>query len=75
MEKILFTRAEVAEVIGLSLASVELLCKSGQLRAVKIGRSVRIHIDDLQALAKAGTDNRTADGRPLHELWRGKGAQ
>lgn len=74
MEKLLLTRREVASMIGLSVETVETLCKSGQLKQVKIGRSVRVHIDDLQQFTRTGTRNKTASGAPLHPLWQGKTA-
>ena len=72
MEKLLYTRREVAALIGLSLATVEALCKSKQLPTVKVGRSVRVHVDALALFAKEGTQNRTAHGTPLDKLWQSK---
>lgn len=72
MEKLLLTRAEVAELIGLSLASVEALTKSGQLPTVKVGRSVRVNIADLQEFCRKGTQNRTVTGAPLDPIWQSK---
>jgi excisionase family DNA binding protein len=72
MEKLLFTRAEVAKVIGLSLASIESLTKSGQLPSVKIGRSVRVHVDALQEFCRKGTKGRTVNGGELHQIWQNK---
>jgi excisionase family DNA binding protein len=75
MEKLLFTRREVAALIGLSVASVEALTKSRQLKTVKVGRSVRIHVNDLQEFARKGTPSRTTHGKELHEVWQGKRAE
>jgi excisionase family DNA binding protein len=75
MNKLLYSRREVATLIGLSLASVEELTKSGQLPTVRIGRSIRIHVDALAEFAKTGTKNRTTQGKPLDPLWQGKKAQ
>jgi excisionase family DNA binding protein len=72
MEKILFTRREVAELIGLSTASVVALTKSGQLPTVKLGRYVRVSAETLAKFARTGTLNRTTTGAPLSELWQGK---
>jgi len=72
MEKLLYTRAQVAELIGLSVATVEALTKSRQLRTVKIGRSVRVYVDDLNEFCRKGTDNKTTDGKELDKLWQTK---
>jgi excisionase family DNA binding protein len=72
--KVLLRRDEIAELLGISLASVISLCKSGQLRSIKLGRAVRIHVDDLAAFAKKGTENKTVNGQPLDALWRGRQA-
>ena len=73
--QVLLRRDEIAELLGISLASVVSLCKSGQLRSIKLGRAVRVHVDDLSAFAKKGTENRTVNGEPLDRLWQGKQAQ
>jgi excisionase family DNA binding protein len=74
MSKILFTLSEAAEQLSISRASVEALVKSNQCPVVKIGRSVRIHVDALNALARKGTANRTTHGQQLHALWQKKDA-
>jgi len=73
-DKILFTIPEAAELLNISRASTEALIKSKQLPVVRIGRSIRLHIDTVSAFAKTGTENRTTHGAPLHELWQSKGA-
>lgn len=70
--KLLYSRPEVAELIGVSLATVEALTDSGQLASVKVGRSVRVSADALAEFAKTGTQNKTADGRPLNKLWQAR---
>lgn len=72
MDKILYSRREVAALIGLSLASVEELTKSGQLASIKVGRSIRIHREALNTFAQTGTANKTVGGKELHPLWLGK---
>lgn len=72
MEKLLYSRAEVAKLIGLSLASVEALTKTHQLRTIKVGRSVRVNITDLQEFCRKGTQNRTVTGAPLDPIWQSK---
>jgi excisionase family DNA binding protein len=37
-----FTPAEIAEYIGMSTYTVQDLCRRGELRHVKVGRSIRI---------------------------------
>jgi len=72
--KILYSRDEVAELLGVSLPTVIDLCKPGQLRSIKIGRAVRVHVDDFDEFVRKGTQNRTTSGKPLNRLWQGKGA-
>ncbi|HEY1987686.1 MAG TPA: helix-turn-helix domain-containing protein [Terracidiphilus sp.] len=69
MQKILYSRREVAALIGLSVPSVEALTQSGQLPTVKIGRSVRVNIHDLQEFCRKGTQNLTVKGKELDPLW------
>ncbi len=64
MEKLLFTRAEVAELLGISIATVESLNRSGQLQSVRIGRNTRISADALAAFVKVGTKDSTASASP-----------
>jgi excisionase family DNA binding protein len=47
-QPLLLTRAQVAEQLGLSPASVQRLLSNGQLRSVSIGRARRIRYRDLQ---------------------------
>lgn len=72
MTKLLFTRHEVAELLGLSVATVESLTKSGQLAIIRIGRSVRVSAAVLEEFCKTGTPGKTAHGANLHPLWTGK---
>jgi excisionase family DNA binding protein len=54
-EPILLTVEEVADSLRLSRRTVESLISSKQLRSVTIGRSRRIHRDDLETFASYGT--------------------
>lgn len=73
--KLLLNFSEAAEQLTVSRASVEALVKSGQIPTVRIGRSIRIHVDALASFAKTGTQNKTTEGRELHPLWTGKETQ
>jgi len=72
MQKLLYTLKECAEALGLSLQTVEALRASNQLQTVRVGRSVRVHVDALAAFAKTGTQNKTTHGQPLHQLWQSR---
>jgi excisionase family DNA binding protein len=48
LPKLLFTRAEAAEMLSLSLRTIDTLVMNKQLKAVRIGRAVRIPLDELQ---------------------------
>lgn len=45
--RVLLTRSEAREVLGVSLSSLDQEIRTGRLRVVRIGRSVRIHPADL----------------------------
>lgn len=49
------TRAEAADALGVSIRTVDRLIATGDLKAVKITRSVRIHGDSLRQLIEHGT--------------------
>ena len=67
--KVLFRRDEIAELLGVSVATVIDLTKSKQLRTVRIGRAVRVHADDFNEFARRGTQNKPVSGKPLDPLW------
>jgi excisionase family DNA binding protein len=46
--KLLFTRSEAAQMLALSLRTIDTLVVNKQLKAVRIGRAVRIPLDELQ---------------------------
>lgn len=48
MDRLLVKPAELAAALGLSRSLVYQLIASGQLRAVRIGRAVRVRVDDLE---------------------------
>ena len=52
--KLLFTRKETAEELGLSIKSIDGLIKSGALLAVRIGNRVRVSAEALSQFAKTG---------------------
>lgn len=42
-----WARAQSAEYLGITLPTLDMLIRSGQLRAFRIGRNVRLRKDDL----------------------------
>jgi excisionase family DNA binding protein len=44
----MLTREQVAEHLDVSVSTVKKLCKDGDLRAVNVGRQVRIRASDFQ---------------------------
>ena len=48
IERLAFSYSEVSEALGICPRAVWQLVKDGQLRAVRIGRSVRIPRDELK---------------------------
>jgi excisionase family DNA binding protein len=51
--KLLLTRHEAAEMLGLSVRKIDLLVSSGDLPAVRIGRSIRIRPSALDYLIES----------------------
>lgn len=47
--KKLFRVSEVAEILSLCKSKVERLIKTGDMPSVRIGRSLRVHAEDLDA--------------------------
>jgi excisionase family DNA binding protein len=53
MEKLLLTIREAADVLGMGRTKLyEQLDKSGGIPVVRIGRSVRVHVDDVRKFAE-----------------------
>jgi excisionase family DNA binding protein len=50
--KILFTRAEAAAALSLSVSSIDMLVGRGMLRCVRQGRRVLIHKTELERVAR-----------------------
>jgi excisionase family DNA binding protein len=48
LEAVLYTPAQVADILNLSAGMVRQMCREGEINSIKIGRAVRIHKDDLQ---------------------------
>lgn len=63
MEALLLKRSEAAKTLALSIHSIDALIESHQLPVVRIGRSVRVNIADLQKFAAEGSPNRTVNGK------------
>jgi hypothetical protein len=49
--KILFSRAEAAETLSISVSSLDVLIATGRLKTVHKGRRVLIHVQEIQRLA------------------------
>lgn len=49
MDKLLYDVKEVAGILNISRAMVYVLIKEEKLKTVHIGRSMRIHIDEIRA--------------------------
>lgn len=48
MERMLLRVPEAAEIMALSRSEMYVLIASGQLRAIRIGRAIRLSVDDIQ---------------------------
>lgn len=55
MTKLLLSRREAAQSLSLSIRTLDKLIATGQLPTTRIGRSVRIHVDTLEAFASTGS--------------------
>ena len=53
--RLAYTMREVGNLIGLSERSVWALCSRGELRSIKIGRSVRIPADAVDELLRGAS--------------------
>lgn len=49
--KILFSRAEAAGMLSISVSSLDVLIATGRLRAARKGRRVLIHLAEIERLA------------------------
>lgn len=49
--KILYSRVEAAKMLSISVSSLDELIARGLLRAVRKGRRVALHVDDIERLA------------------------
>jgi excisionase family DNA binding protein len=64
MSKLLYTRAESAEMLSLSVRTVDRLIATGKLRVRQMGRRMLIHHADLEKFAgKDVVQIRTGDAR------------
>lgn len=49
--KIVYSRAEAAEMLSISVSSLDVLISTGRLKAVRKGRRVLIHIGEIERIA------------------------
>jgi excisionase family DNA binding protein len=61
MEKLLLTTTEAAMVLGIGRTKLYEYLATRELPAVRIGRSVRIHVDDVRQFAEGR--RQSASGR------------
>jgi excisionase family DNA binding protein len=52
LERLLYTRKEAAQLLSMSVGNVDLLIASGQIRARRMGRLVRIPRQELMRLTR-----------------------
>lgn len=52
---LLLSRKEAAVSLCLSISTLDKLLASKELKATKIGRATRIHVDDLETFATRGS--------------------
>ena len=50
--KLLLSRGEAAEVLGVSVRTIDSLIKAGRMLAVRLGRRVLIPVEHLQEFAR-----------------------
>ena len=60
VERIAFTPAEAAELLGVTRQTIFALLKSGKLRRFKVGRCTRIPVSDVHALVGYAPENGAA---------------
>lgn len=62
-EKILLTTRNCQERLSIGRTKMLQLLAAGDIRAVRIGRAVRIHVDEVDRYARRLLDEATDDGR------------
>jgi excisionase family DNA binding protein len=63
--KILFSRAEAAEMLSISVSSLDVLIATGRLKASHKGRRVLIHISEIERVA----------GQEISRIWPSRSKQ
>jgi excisionase family DNA binding protein len=53
--KLLLSRSDAAKALAVSLGTLSKLLRSGHIKTTRIGRAVRVHVDDLAEFARKGT--------------------
>jgi len=53
-DKIVFSRREAAEALGISVDTLAALIANGELRAVRIGKAVRVPREEIEKLIRRG---------------------
>ena len=53
-DKIVFSRREAAEALGISVDTLAALIANGELRAVRIGKAVRVPCEEIEKLIRRG---------------------
>jgi excisionase family DNA binding protein len=53
-DKIMLSRREAAEALGVSIDTVAALIAAGELRAVRIGKAVRVPREEIEGLIRRG---------------------
>ena len=53
-DKIVFSRREAAEALGISVDTLAALIANGELRAVRIGKVVRVPREEIDGLIRRG---------------------
>jgi excisionase family DNA binding protein len=56
-----YSRAQVAELLGCSLRTVDYLRESGELKFVKLGKSVKFPVKSLETFCKSSHATRKPD--------------
>jgi excisionase family DNA binding protein len=51
--KILYSRAEAAEMLSISVSSLDVLIATGRLKAARMGRRVLIRLDNIERMMEA----------------------
>ena len=64
--RLLVTKGEAAERLGVSVRTIERLVAAGRLPQVHLERLARFRVSDLEAFVNGLADNHTADGNPTN---------